>query len=571
MPEWKIKNTTVSDQGENLGNFHPLILKLLQNRGIKSNKDVENFFGFDYDKNLVDPMNITGMREAVARIVKAKEKKEKVAVFGDYDADGVTATALVVETLDQLGFQEVMYYIPDRQSEGYGMNEEAVNYIKKEGASLIITVDCGITNYQEIEKAKMLGMDVIVTDHHNLPKILPKAISIINPRLKNSGFGENDLAGVGVAFKLAQALYKTMDSDRIDQLKWALDLVAIGTVADCVELLNENRVLVKYGLVVLSKTRRVGLQELFQVGRISISENNVPNAHQVAFQIAPRINAAGRMDHANVSYKLIIEKDRVKARTLALELESKNQQRQKITGEIVREVEVLANNSFQDKNFILAKSKHWPVGILGLIAGKITDEFQKPSAIFQCQEETCTGSLRSPENLDLMEILSGCSDLLIKFGGHSQAAGVTVAKDRMEDFYEKLTLAVDGKIPEGHIEPSLDIDLEITAEDINWEFMTELKGMEPFGNGNPEPVFLMRKMKISDMKICGNGTKHLKMSLRSENSNPKIFDSIGFGMGNRISEFESGAIVDIVFNLSEDEWNGSKKIQLKLVDLKLSN
>jgi single-stranded-DNA-specific exonuclease len=304
---------------------------------------------------------------------------------------------------------------------------------------------------------------------------------------------------------------------------------------------------------------------------MSISEDNVPGTRQVAYQIAPRINAAGRMDHASVSYNLIVEKDRAKARYLALDLESKNQERQKVTAEIVREVEVLANNSFRDKNFIFAESEHWPVGILGLIAGKISDEFGKPTAIFQRQGEIFIGSFRSVEEVDIIEILTECSGLLTKFGGHSQAAGVTIAKDQLENFYEKMSLAIDKKMSGKKIEPSVDIDLEINSKDVDWEFMAELKKMEPFGNGNPEPVFLMRNMKISDLKICGNGTKHLKMSLRSSDGNPKIFDSIGFGMGEKLSDLEADKSIDIVFNLCEDEWNGSKKMQLKLLDLKLND
>lgn len=570
MLNWKIKNTIIGDSKVESEKLHPLIVKLLQNRGMKNREEMEAFFDFDYDKDLVDPAAVAGMGKAVGRIIKAREAGEKIAVFGDYDADGVTATAILSDTLEQLGFQKLTYYIPDRQTEGYGMNEEAINHISKEGVTLIITVDCGITNYEEINKAKKLGIDVIVTDHHHIPEKIPEAVSIINPKMKDSGFGKNDLAGVGVAFKLAQALYRKIDPERIDQLKWALDLVAIGTIADCVDLLFENRMLVKYGLVVLSKTKKVGLQEMFQVGRISISEDNVPGTRQVAYQIAPRINAAGRMDHASVSYNLIVEKDRAKARYLALELENKNQERQKATAEIVREVEALANNSFRDRNFIFAENEHWPAGILGLIAGKISDEFQKPTAIFQRQGGTFVGSLRSVEEIDIMEVLSGCSDLLTKFGGHSQAAGVTIEKDKMEKFYERMSLAIDKKISGKKIEPSIDIDFEIKSEDIDWEFMTELKKMEPFGNGNPEPVFLMKDMKISDLKVCGNGTKHLKMSLRSSNGNPKIFDSIGFGMGEKLSDFETGQSIDVVFNLSEDEWNGSKKMQLKLIDFKLN-
>lgn len=571
MLNWKIKNADAGNLEIGLEKFHPLIVRLLRSRGIKSRQEMESFFGLDYEKDLVDPVHITGMEKAIDRIVEAREAGEKIAIFGDYDADGVTATAIIFETLEQLGFKEIIYYIPDRQTEGYGMNEEAIKHIKKKGAKLIITVDCGITNCDEVKKAKELGIDVIITDHHHVPQSIPEAVSIINPKIKDSGFGKNDLSGVGVAFKLAQALYKKMDPDRIDQLKWALDLVAIGTIADCVELLHENRILVKYGLVVLSKTRKVGLQELFQVGRMSISEDDVPDTYKVAYQIAPRINAAGRMDHASASYNLLVEKDRTKARSLALELESKNQERQKITAEIVREVQVLARNSFRDKNFILAENEHWQVGILGLIAGKIADEFGKPTAIFQCQGKMCIGSFRSIEEIDIIEVLSECSDLLSKFGGHSQAAGVTIPKENLEKLYERMALIIDKKMSGEKIVPSIDIDLEISSENIDWEFMTEIKKMEPFGNGNPEPVFLMKNMNIIDLKVCGNGTKHLKMSLRSSSGSPKIFDSIGFGMGEKLSDLKAGGSIDIVFNLCEDEWNGNKKMQLKIIDLRQSS
>jgi len=563
MTKWNIKN----DKSEkNVPGYSLVILNLLSNRGIRTEKEIKSFFSSGYD-DLPDPFLISDMEKAVTRILSAREKKEKVAIFGDYDADGVTATAVIFETLSQLGFEDVAYYIPDRQIEGYGMNEEAVKYLGGEGVSLIITVDCGITSFKEIERARGLGIDVIITDHHHVLDAVPEALAVINPNVSESGFEFKDLAGVGVAFKLAQALFQRMDPGKSDQLKWVLDLVAIGTIADCVTLLGENRILAKYGLIVLSKTRRVGLQEMFKVGRIDISENNPPDAHKVAFQISPRINAAGRMDHASVSYKLIIEKNRAIARNMALEVESKNQERQKVTAEIVREVEAIATNSFRNKKLIFAESPHWQVGILGLVAGKIADEFKKPTIILQRQENEFVGSLRSIPEVDIMKILEKCSDLILRFGGHAQAAGVTVDKINIEKLYERMSELVEKELDGKEVCPTVDIDMEIRSVELDWELMNEIKKMEPFGMGNPEPVFLMKDVEVVEAKVCGNGSKHWKLSLRN-GSSPKIFDSIGFSMGEKFPDIKKGDKLDIVFNLQEDSWNGNKKLQLRLIDLK---
>ncbi|MCX6762071.1 MAG: single-stranded-DNA-specific exonuclease RecJ [Candidatus Moranbacteria bacterium] len=553
-----------------LESYSPVVLKLLASRGIASQEAIENFFSFDYAV-AGDLLKIAGMSEAVERIVRARDSQERIAIFGDYDADGVTATALLCETLENLGFNNLTYYIPDRQLEGYGMNEPAIDFLARDGVKLIITVDSGITNVSEVEKAKESGIDVIITDHHHIPEILPKALAVINPHLENSGFNFSDLAGVGVAFKLAQALYQRFAPEKIDQLKWMLDLVAIGTVADCVPLLGENRTLTKYGLVVLSKTRRVGLLEMFKVGRIEISENSIPDTQKIAFQIAPRINATGRMDHAGVSYRLIMEKDQVQARVLALEVEERNQERQKMTAEIVKEIEEIVERDFSDKKFIYVSSEHWPVGVLGLIAGKVADKFQKPTIVFQIQEKEYVGSLRSIPEINIVEMLEKCFELLSRFGGHSQAAGVRVATENVPRFCAKMTELIEVELKEKELISTLHIDLELNAQDIGWEFMLDLKKMEPFGMGNREPVFMLRRMQVSDVRMVGNGTKHLKLALKATDGNPKIFDAIGFKLGEEFSQLKKDDLIDVVFNLAEDEWNGSKKIQMKLIDLRLVN
>lgn len=564
--KWNVKNK-ITDAGTELKEkFHPVILQLLTNRGIIEADKIEKFFSLDYDADVHDPFLFADMEKAMERIAQAKEKKERLAIFGDYDADGVTATALLYEALTDMGFENIIAFIPDRQTEGYGMNETAIKYLADEGATLIITVDCGITNITEVEKARSLGLDVIITDHHYVPKNLPQAVAIINPHQENCGYPFANLAGVGVAFKFAQALYIKFSADKIERLKWLLDLVVIGTVADCVPLVGENRVLTKYGLVVLSKTRRVGLLEMFKIGRIAIDENRIPDTQKIGFQIAPRINAAGRMDHASIAYDLMIEKNAVKACVMALEIEDKNKKRQKITKEIVREVRALAENSFKDRKLVFASNEHWQVGILGLIAGRVAEEFNKPTAVFQKQSDFFVGSFRSIDQVNIVEALEKCSDLLIRYGGHSQAAGAQVKAENMEKFYERLSGLVEEELIGKDITPAIEIDLEVLASEVDWELVDTINKLQPFGEGNEEPVFLMRDLAIADMKVVGNGSKHLKLSLRAQNS-PKIFESIGFGLGENSLGLQVGDAVDVVFNLQEDEWNGNKKMQLNLVDV----
>ena len=562
----KIAETVDSELGER---FHPIVLQILTNRGLLEKEQIEKFFLFDYDQDVLDPFLFADMEKAVTRITQAKEKKEKIAIFGDYDADGVTATAVVFEALTKLGYAQIVYYIPDRQTEGYGMNEAAIRYLASEGVNLIITVDCGITNIKEVELVKSLGMDVIITDHHHTPSVLPQALAIINPQVEHCGYPEKRLAGVGVAFKLMHGVYLRQAPDKIEQLKWLLDLVVIGTVADCVPLVGENRTLTKYGLVVLSKTRRTGLLEMFKVGRITIDENNIPDTQKIAFQIAPRINAAGRMDHASSSLKLMIETDVVQARDLALEVESKNKARQKVTTEVTREVRALAENSFKDRKLIFASNEHWQVGILGLIAGRIADEFNKPTAVFQKQTTEFVGSFRSIDQFNVVQALEKCSDLLIRFGGHSQAAGAQVKAENMEAFYERLAGIIEEDLAGKDLAPAIEIDYEISAEDVDWKLLENISKLQPFGEGNAEPVFLLRNLVVENLKILGNGSKHLKLSLR-EKQGTQVFSAIGFGLGENPLNIAEGDAVDVVFNLKEDEWNGHGAVQLFLVDIKRS-
>lgn len=564
---WKLKEK--SDTKETgLSKLHPVISQILLDRKIDTEEKINNFLYPDYNKGLFDPFLFFDMEKALERIGKARDRKELVAIFGDYDADGVTSSIILKEALDELEIKSTIH-IPDRKIEGYGMNIKAIEEFKNKKVGLIITVDCGITNCNEVEKAKAFGIDVIIVDHHHVPAKVPDALAIINPHQKESGYPFPELAGAGVTFKFVQGIYKKFFPDKIDQLKWMLDIVAIGTVADCVPLIGENRIITKFGLIVLSKTKRMGLLELFQVARLHIDENNVPDTRNISFQIAPRINAAGRMDHANTAFNLLKERDRVAARNLALELEGNNQARQKATAQIVDEVRILANNMFKDKKFIFAVGEHFPTGIVGLASGRISDEFNKPTAILNKGEKESTGSFRSIPQINIIETIEKCAELLEKFGGHSQAAGITIKNENLNTFFEKLSEIIEKELEGRDLTSVLEIDAEISPKDLDFELAESLQKFEPFGEGNEEPIFLMKNLEVSDLRTVGNGEKHLKLSLKATDGTPKIFEAIGFNFTNGFSHLKKGDKIDVVFTISEDNWNGNKKIQLKLIDIKI--
>ena len=565
MIKWIVRE----DQAEEFSSpeISNVLAKLLTSRGFRSLEEQKNFLFPDYDRDVHNPFLFVQMEKVVERIKTAKENKEKVFIFGDYDADGVTSAAILREVLLLLEIN-VEVYIPDKKNEGYGLNLNAIEFFATKNTKLVLTVDCGITGIKEVARANELGMDVIITDHHHVPAQLPEAFAIINPHMPESGYPFSELAGVGVAFKVVQALFEKLLPEQKQQEKWMLDLVAIGTVADCVPLINENRALVKYGLVVLAKTRRTGLKELFKVGRLVIDEQNLPDARKISFQIAPRINAAGRIDHANLAYNLVVENDEVKARDYALELESINSRRQKMTETVSNEIRAVAENMFKEKKFIFALGENFPIGIVGLVAGKIASQFNKPTIVLQKGEHESVGSLRSIPQINIIEAIGKCSELLKRFGGHAQAAGVTVKNENLEAFYQKLDAIIETELNGKNLLPQLEIDARLEASEIDFSLIDEIERMRPFGEGNPEPVFLLEKMRIHDLRTVGNGSKHLKMLLQPQDGAPKLLDSIMFNASKEALEVKEGMEIDVVCSLQSDEWNGNKKIQLNIIDLK---
>lgn len=543
-----------------------LIARLLAQRNIFTSEDERVFFDPDYDQDMADPFLLSEMDLAVKRIIEAGEKKERVCIFSDYDADGVTSAVMLTDFFNQLGIDNFCY-IPNRNQEGYGLNFKALDYIKEKGAKLVVTADCGISNKEESKYCQKLGMDLIITDHHYVPAELPSALAIINPGKKNDQYPFKELAGVGVAFKLVQAIAKTKKDYPKGKEKWFLDLVAVGTIADCVSMVGENRILAKFGLMVLAKTKRPGFQQMFQVGKMNIDENNLPNSHQVSFQIAPRINAAGRMDHANLAFGLLglpVGKD-AQARAMALDLEEQNKKRQKITNFITGEVERrIASYDFMPK-IIIEKSPGWDLGILGLAAGKLASKFFRPVILLSENKDVFKGSCRSIESFNMIEALERNTDFLLKYGGHSQAAGLEVTKANFQRFKKAMIDELEGYADENFVN-NIYIDAEIKPEEITIDLVKKLSQFEPFGIGNTPPVFLLKNAQIIDKKTVGNGEGHLKIWIKVTGNSENVLEGIGFGLGDRIDELQVGRQFDIVCSLEENLWNGCNRLQLMVID-----
>ncbi len=576
---WKLKEQAPEKFINSFPEYPSAVLNLLYHRGLKTQAQVDEFFNPDYEGDLHDPFLMLGIKEAVKRIKKAIAKQEQIAIFGDYDADGVCGSVILKTILEKLGANlRGGVSIPNRLKEGYGLNSDAIKKSIANGAKVIITVDCGISSITEIALANKLGAEVIVTDHHQIGKVLPVAKIIINPWQAKDKYPFKDLAGAGVVFKLAQALVSASKEVNAGWEKWLLDLVALATVADCMPLLGENRTLVRYGLIVLAQTKRPGLQELMKVARLSpvfeiekLSTNL--DAYSLGFVLAPRLNAAGRIEHADLALDLLLTGDREKAKEMAQKINEHNRRRQKITDEIVTEIESKIKQEVFDKYqpFVIESNKEWSPGIIGLVAGKIADRYYRPTMIFSEMEDGIfRGSARSVIGFNIVEAIGQCEELVIDFGGHPGAAGVSLKKENFNKFKEKINKITSAKLLDKDLTPVLEIDCELQAEDINWPLFDELIKFEPFGKGNEAPMFLAKDFVISALRIIGNGSKHLKLELKTNKLPGKIFKAIGFGLAkNNQAEFKAGDSVDLVFEIIKDEWNGRRDLQLKIADIKL--
>lgn len=540
-----------------------VVLQLLWNRNLKTQEQIDVFLGPDYVRDQYDPFLFMDMKKTVERIFKAIKNKENIVVYGDYDADGVSSTAVMYATLKHLGAENLSVYIPNRMKEGYGLNKGSVDYLIEKGVDLVVTVDCGISGAEEVGIFQANEIDVIITDHHMEPSELPDAYAIICPTLKRENYEFRELAGVGVAFKVAQALLREEKKSNEAFEKWLLDLVAIGTVADCMPLLDENRTLVKWGLLVLNKTQRLGLRELIASANIK----GKLGTYNVGFQIAPRLNAAGRMDHANTAYELLVTDDEAESLAIANDLNQKNQARQKLTEEMMKiSLEQIGEVKDSDKLLIIMH-EGWSAGLVGLVAGRLADRFYRPVLVFGKDKETYIGSGRSVKEFDITSALQQTSEHLKEFGGHAQACGLTIeGSGNYEKFREKIIKVANEKLKEVELAPSIEIEAETVMNEMNWELINILDKFVPFGEGNPEPKFLTRNLVVDNIVAMGQAGKHLRFDLKSEQGG-KAEKFVAFGAAEKWAEIKINDKIDVVYEFGVNEWNGNRELQFKVIDL----
>ncbi len=571
-PTWIVADPIRDEVMQQHTDRHRVLLQLLWNRGQQTHEEMNAYLSPDWNRDSHDPKLFLQMEAAVRRIFDAFENAQVMTVHGDYDADGVCGSALLVTVLRELsrlgGFDEkkITFYIPHREKEGYGLSIETVDQLATETkTSLIVTVDCGISNKPAIDHAKSLGIDTIVCDHHTMPQELPEQAILIHPLVPGEIFPNKHLCGTGVAFKFACALYTEARSRGLavadGQEKWLLDLVAIATVTDVMPLTGENRVLETFGLTVLNKTRRVGLRKLIE---ISGGKFGSLDTTSIGFQIGPRLNAAGRMSHATEALHLLIEEDENKATHLAMQLHETNQDRQRLSQQIYLEAKKQATEQLSSKLIVVVGD--WPAGLVGLVSGKLASEFHLPTYTIGKTEELYVGSGRTVGTFDVTSALHAASAHLEKFGGHPQACGFSIRGDeQLEKAIVVLRAFAQTNVDEAELIPKRAIDAEIPLEEIDWKLFEAIESCRPFGQGNPEPLFAARGVSITSYSTVGADGKHLKLTVQSPHG--KIFPAIAFGLGELADTLSIGDVVDIAFRVQMNAWNGNKELQLQVVDV----
>lgn len=540
----------------------PILAQILVNRSLTDDEKIQHFLKPSF-RQLPDPSLMKGMDAALSRLVRAVRQKEKITIYGDYDVDGTTATALLVSFFQAMG-AAVDYYIPHRLREGYSLNAEALQKIKQKGTQVIITVDNGISAVQEAEVAQSLGLDLIITDHHEPPPQLPQALAILNPRQNDDYFPAKELAGVGVAFYLMMALRRALREDGVSNdselnLKQFLDLVALGTVADMAPLVGVNRILVREGLQLMSQTPRLGLRALMQVAGV----DGEVSAGQIGFRLGPRINAAGRLDDASLGVRLLLSQDREECERLASELNQANEQRQRLEDQIVEEATAQIEREQIHNHYrsLVLKGDDWHPGVVGIVASRLVEKYHLPSIVLTRDHKGLKGSARSIRNFNLVEALQECADLLEKFGGHRYAAGLSCAPEKFARLVLRFDEIVRHALCEEDFLPSLKIDAESDLSAIDAKFLEELKHLEPLGLGNPEPLLALRGVKVQQSRVVGE--KHLKLQVEHQQ---RRFGAIGFRLAEKMPPI--GSSVDLAFSPEWNEWNGQKDIQLRISDLR---
>lgn len=533
----------------------PLVAKIIINRRFNNDEEIETYLNPDISK-IYDPYLIEDMEVAVQRIIKAIDNKERVVIYGDYDVDGITSITVLKKFFADLGL-DVNTYLPNRLDEGYGLNISAIDKIVEKGTDLIITVDCGISAIEEINYAKSKGVEIIVTDHHECGEILPGALAVVNPKRRNTKYPFQQLAGVGVAFKLIQAVAIKLNLPEESYLKY-LDIVCIGTIADIVPLVDENRIIAKNGLEKFKNTKNIGMKALIKKCGFNKIDSGV-----ISFGLSPRINACGRIRDPQKALDLFLTEDENEAEELALELDEANTERQNIERKIFENAkEIIENSNMKNDPIIILGDDNWHHGVIGIVASKLVDLYAKPCILVCFEGDEGKSSGRSLPHFDLFNAVSTASDLLEKFGGHEMAVGLTIKRENFEEFRKRLINYTAEKL-NGEYVNEITVDAVVKSGDISLDIVQELRKLEPFGEKNPLPLFVYKNMKIVAIRTLSND-RHLKLSLKD---NQNIYEAIGFNLGEMKNGFLCGDKVDIVHTLEINEFNGIKKVQFNIKDI----
>ncbi|MBK9007143.1 MAG: single-stranded-DNA-specific exonuclease RecJ [Anaerolineae bacterium] len=560
---WVIAKTITQQASEALTVVPPILRQVLFNRGIGTEEQARAFVAA---KTLADtnPFQMIGMQAAVDRINFALEHHEPIAVYGDYDVDGVTATALLVEALQKFG-ADVRGYIPNRFEEGYGLNKDALDSLKADGVKLVITVDCGIRSPDESLHAQTIGLDLIISDHHHPDgENLPPAFAVINPKQHGDPYPDKDLAGVGIAYKIVEALAQERGKTKEDEifpLSSFLDLVALGTVADLAPLVGENRSLVRNGLKQLRETKRQGLFSLAGVAQIKIDKITAGN---IGFMLGPRLNASGRLESALASFELLTTTDFMRAGQLAQQLDVQNRQRQTITKTMQQQAEEIAMQDDPNAFLLFAAHESFNSGVVGLASSRLTEKYYRPSVVAAKGAEETRGSCRSIPEFHITDALDQCKDLLVRHGGHAAAAGFTVKNENLTELVARLKTIAKEKLDGKDLRQTLSADMEVSLADMNFGILKHIAFLEPTGYGNPDAIFVSRNVKVKSFRAVGSEGRHLKLTL--EDGPALKYDAIGFRMGDVAKSLPPR--VDVMYTLEANEYNGRVSLQLNLKDVK---
>jgi single-stranded-DNA-specific exonuclease len=560
---WVLRDPAPADFIASQRDRSPLAATLLYQRGLRDQSSIAAFLSTDYKRGIHDPFLLKGMDSAARRVAVAIAEGEPIAVYGDFDTDGVTAVTLLMQAIGAMG-GDIRPYIPHRLREGYGLNVEAIEQLAAEGVRVLITVDCGISNVREVALAQERGIDVIVTDHHTPPPVLPDAYAVVNPKQPGCQYPYKQLVGVGIAYKLVQALARLGVKMPL-RGRDLLDVVALGTVTDMGPLNGENRVLVQAGLESINATQRPGIKALILAaglvqGKIS--------AGDISFMLGPRLNAAGRLDDALLSYQLLLADDFAAARVLADTLNQANRQRQELTKQIQAQARQQAQDLGKQANrIVMLDSESYPAGLVGLVAAKLVEELARPVLMLERGPETSRGSARSVPGFNIFEALTSCEDLFVRYGGHSAAAGFTIATERLPELEARLIDYAATHLPDDLLMPALEIDADVPLGALNWALLEQIAMLEPFGQSNPQPVLISRRVRVISSRATGAEGQHLKLRLDDGAGGPS-YDAIAFRLGQLAPHFTRPRVIDIAYTLEANEWNGSRNLQLNIKDLR---